>query len=376
MPPSEDQGNTSSEVPLFVDLDGTLVRTDTSVEASFRLVRKNLAYALRLPFWLLRGRAYLKRQVSQRVVLEPERLPYKPEFLAFLRAEHKKGRRIILATAADESYAKAVADYLDCLDGAFGSDGVTDLAGARKLDRIREETNGGPFDYAGDDLEDLAIFPHARQAIIAHPLPPVRLAAQRLPNVERVFIEEPRRLIDNFFALRPKRFVWNLLILLPLLLSGTASANLWLDGLIAFLCYCVGAASIYIYGDLLHMADLRRLPAGQRGAIADGRVAIQRAAQGIPLLAALAMGLAALWLPATFVAVLAAIYIVAFLAIQDWFPLPRLLVFIVLGMLRILAGFALLPGLPALWITVVSLIAGAASGIAVVWLNRKRIGYV
>ena len=58
MPPSERTGERSALVPLFVDLDGTLVGTDTSVEASFRLVRRNLSYAIRLPFWLLPGRAY------------------------------------------------------------------------------------------------------------------------------------------------------------------------------------------------------------------------------------------------------------------------------------------------------------------------------
>ncbi len=176
MPPTERTGERPTGVPLFVDLDGTLVGTDTSVEASFRLVRRNLSYALRLPLWLLSGRAYLKRQVSERVPLEPEHLPYRSEFLGFLRAEHEGGRRLILATAADETYARAVADHLGCFETGIGSDGVTDLAGRHKLERLQAMTGGGPFDYAGDDLEDLAIFPHARKAIIAHPVPAVRIS--------------------------------------------------------------------------------------------------------------------------------------------------------------------------------------------------------
>lgn len=373
MSQSDSPDQAPDRVPLFVDLDGTLVRTDTSVEGSFRLVRKALIYALRLPLWLLRGRAYLKRKVSERVPMEAEHLPYRTEFVNFLRAEHKGGRRIILATAADETYARAVADHLGFFENAVGSDGVTDLAGHNKLNRMREIAGGGPFDYAGDDLEDLAIFPHARKAIIAHPVPAVRVATRNLPNVERVFDAEPRRFVDNFLALRPKRFTVNLLIFLPMVLSGDFAAN-WGSGVIAFVSYCAGAATIYLYGDLLNIADLRKIPAKQRGAIANGQVAIQRPAQLIPVLTVLALLLAALLSWQFFLAILG-IYIAAFLAIQEWFTLPRITVSVTLTLLRVAAGLALLPALPALWVVAVSALGGVACGIAAEWVNRAKIGF-
>src|SRR5271165_1806662 len=43
-------------VPLCVDLDGTLVRTDLLWESLVRLLRRNPLYALAVPFWFLRGR--------------------------------------------------------------------------------------------------------------------------------------------------------------------------------------------------------------------------------------------------------------------------------------------------------------------------------
>ena len=43
--------------PLVVDLDGTLTPTDTLVESGIRLIRSSPGTLLRMPFWLLSGRA-------------------------------------------------------------------------------------------------------------------------------------------------------------------------------------------------------------------------------------------------------------------------------------------------------------------------------
>ena len=372
------QDQDTDPVPLFVDLDGTLVRTDTSVEGSFRLVRKSLVYVLHLPVWLLRGRAHLKRKVSERVPIEAAHLPYRSDFVEFLRSEHENGRRIILATAADESYARAVADDLGFFEDAVGSDGVTDLSGHNKLEKLKQ-LSGGRFDYAGDDLEDLHVFPHARKAIIAHPVPGVRMAVHRMDNVERVFDEEPRRAIDWLYAIRPMRLPANILLLFPLLLSSQLGDH-WLDAVQALLSYCFGTASIALYGELLQIDRLRKLPRGRRGAIAEGRVAIQRAAQGIPILAAIALVLAA-FVSGVFLAVLVAVYLVAFVTIQDWFisptkdgsKHPNLYMLIVFGQLRVLGSLVLLPTFPPIWIIVVAVLAGIVAEAAEQHFSRARL---
>src|SRR5512137_928402 len=88
----------AAAIPLAVDLDGTLVKTDLLVESLFALIRQNLSYLLIIPYWLLRGRAFLKREISRRITLDPHVLPYHGEFLAFLKAQHAQGRSLILAT--------------------------------------------------------------------------------------------------------------------------------------------------------------------------------------------------------------------------------------------------------------------------------------
>ncbi len=56
---------------------------------------------LALPAWLLKGRAYLKQQVTRWVSLDVSVLPYREEFLDYLKAQRAEGRSLVLATAGD-----------------------------------------------------------------------------------------------------------------------------------------------------------------------------------------------------------------------------------------------------------------------------------
>ncbi|WP_406623364.1 hypothetical protein [Acidovorax sp. SDU_ACID1] len=65
-----------ASVPLVVDLDGTLVRTDTLHEQALALAKEHLPQAFLLPAWLLRGKAHLKQQLARRVSLDAGTLPW------------------------------------------------------------------------------------------------------------------------------------------------------------------------------------------------------------------------------------------------------------------------------------------------------------
>ncbi|MFZ5830727.1 MAG: prenyltransferase, partial [Planctomycetota bacterium] len=73
--------------PLFVDLDGTLVRTDMLVESCVNAVRSNVFVLFRLPRWIARGRAYVKRELAARGRPDVASLPYRQDVLEFLRTE-------------------------------------------------------------------------------------------------------------------------------------------------------------------------------------------------------------------------------------------------------------------------------------------------
>src|SRR5258708_36288572 len=94
---------------LCVDLDGTLIRGNLLWECVLVLLKTHPGTLLLLPFWLLAGRASLKRHVAARTHLDPARLPYRHQVLELIQQEKATGRRIALVTAADRELAEPIA---------------------------------------------------------------------------------------------------------------------------------------------------------------------------------------------------------------------------------------------------------------------------
>ncbi len=157
--------NKASGTPLVVDLDGTLTPTDTLVESLINLVKQSPMNLLRLPFWLLKGRAAFKEAVASHTSIAVEQLPYHDSLLAYLRGEKEQGRRIILATAAHKSIAEGISAHLGLFDGVLATDLGRNLKGRTKLEAIREEV-GKEFVYAGDSYADIPIWKAAQAAVL------------------------------------------------------------------------------------------------------------------------------------------------------------------------------------------------------------------
>ena len=76
---------------LCVDLDGTLIRGNLLWECVLVLLKTRPTVFFLLPFWLLRGRAFLKRRLAEHVQLDPARLPYRVPVLELLQQERAPG---------------------------------------------------------------------------------------------------------------------------------------------------------------------------------------------------------------------------------------------------------------------------------------------
>ena len=123
-------------LPLGVDLDGTLVKTDTLIESILILLKQQPLLFFAMFWWALRGKAYFKQQIADRVDLPAATLPYHSGFLNYLREEFQNGRKLVLATAANQKVAHAVADHLGIFAELLASDHSTNLSGKRKLEEL------------------------------------------------------------------------------------------------------------------------------------------------------------------------------------------------------------------------------------------------
>lgn len=101
-----------STLPLCVDLDGTLLATDSLHEAAVAACVADPRVLLALPRWLAQGKARLKEELAQRWAFDPAQLPYHLEFLAYLQEQKAQGRMLVLATASDRRIAQKIADHL------------------------------------------------------------------------------------------------------------------------------------------------------------------------------------------------------------------------------------------------------------------------
>ena len=297
--------------PLCVDLDGTLVLTDTLVESVFALLRRNALYLFLLPLWLLKGKAGFKAAVAGRVRLDPATLPYAPELTAHLRQRQAAGQPLMLVTASDQGAAQAVADHLGFFDQVLGSDGVTNLKGAAKAALLQQRFGNPGFAYAGNSKVDLPVWAAAEEVIVVNPSPGVLAAARRQGEVGRVFDAGGKSLFSLLMrALRPHQWLKNGLLFIPLLMAHRVlEPALLSQALLAFAAFSLCASSVYLLNDLLDLDHDRRHPVKRLRPFASGALALQWGMLCVPLLLLGAFAIAWL-LPGEFLWVLALYYAV------------------------------------------------------------------
>ena len=255
---------------LCVDLDGTLVKSDTLIDSTLALARHHPALLLKLPGWLMQGKAALKKHITDAVQLDVPHLPYNRELLQYLEQQHAAGRPVYLATAANAALAQRVADHLGLFTGVLASDGKLNLAGKNKLAAFRSQF-GDNFSYIGNATPDLTLLQNCKEPMVANPTPGLR-AALRKARITPVhtFSETASPLKAWLKAIRLHQWAKNVLIFLPLILAHLRAPGLIVGAAVAFLSFGLCASATYIVNDLLDLEADRQHPSKRRRPFASG----------------------------------------------------------------------------------------------------------
>jgi 4-hydroxybenzoate polyprenyltransferase len=322
-----------SQVPLCVDLDGTLVVTDTLHESLLALLRHDPFALLRSPSWLARGRAHFKAEVTKRAPINVDTLPYNARFVAFIEGERQRGRALTLVTGADERIARAVALKTGLFDDVIASNGKLNVTGKAKAGK-------GGFDYAGNSSKDLDVWAVARRAIVVHASSSLAKKAAALCEVEQVF--EPEKWTPTLFrrVLRVHQWAKNLLLFFPLIASHHLSVFPKVrDAAIAFVSFCLCASGLYLMNDLLDLDADRAHPTKRRRPFASGQMSPLYGILASPILLVASLGLA-LTLPRRFLLALVVYSILTTIYTfrLKRFPILDVLILACLYALRVLAG--------------------------------------
>jgi 4-hydroxybenzoate polyprenyltransferase len=327
--------------PLYVDMDGTVLATDVLWEMLIRLMRTRPWLLIRAPFWLIKGKAFFKRQLVSHITLNPALLPYHEPVIDYLNRERRKGREVILATASDREVATSVANHLDLFSGVLASDGIVNLAGHAKLSAILVHADGADFDYMGNSWPDLPIWQQASRAILVKPSRRLLAKTGRTSSVEAVLGARLPFLRVFFRTLRVHQWSKNVLLLVPLLLAHkiTDSSRL-VSAVLGFVAFSLAASGVYILNDLLDLESDRQHPTKRARPLAAGLLPIPIALATSFVAIASSVGIAGVLLPTLFAGVLL-IYLATTMAYS--FALKRIAILDVIVLaglytIRVIAG--------------------------------------
>jgi len=261
-----------AQPPLCVDLDGTLVKSDTLVDTVVVLARQSPGSLLWFPLWLTQGKAAFKRRVSSIAAIDVAHLPYNQELLEYLRQQHAGGRTIYLTTGADTLLAERVAAHLGIFSGVLASDGSVNLTGHNKLAAFQQRFPGG-FCYIGNARPDVPLLIHCAQPMVANPHRGL-LAGLRSAGVApaRTFRDQSSPVKAWLRAIRLHQWAKNTLIFLPLLLAHVRATGTVVAACLAFFSFGLAASATYIFNDLMDIEYDRHHPRKRRRPFASGEL--------------------------------------------------------------------------------------------------------
>lgn len=308
-PMADDQGQGSGSgagqaaqgLPLCVDLDGTLVATDTLWEGVLALLRKQPWQGFALPLWALGGRARFKSELVRRARPDPAVLPYREDVLRYLREARDDGRPVVLATASHREVAQSVADHLGIFHAVMASDAEVNLKGARKAGALAAAFGEKGFEYIGDAAADVPVFERAAVASTVGPGGARAARAAANTPLGRSFALPAGGPRVWLRALRVHQWVKNVLIFLPLLAAHRfTDLPLWGLAVAAFASLSLCASTVYVCNDLVDLEDDRAHPTKRRRPFAAGQISIPAALVSVPILLGLAFAISVALLPPLF----------------------------------------------------------------------------
>ena len=276
--------------PIVVDLDKTLILTDTLHEQVVAAIFTNpMALVSAIPN-LLRGRAALKASLASEVDFASTPLPFRGDLIQWLREQAATGREIHLCSAANQVIVDNISRRVGIFVSAIGS-ATANLKGRVKAEYLARAFPDG-FVYVGDSHADLAVWEAADGIVLAGASSVVAKAARNLGKpVEAEFVNHQLTLKDSLKALRVHHWSKNALIFVPLVLAHSwGDFAVVRDTILGLVCLLMVTSSTYLLNDLADLSSDREHWSKRNRALASGRLPIASGLMlaGIGLIAAFA----------------------------------------------------------------------------------------
>ncbi|KAK3233401.1 hypothetical protein CYMTET_56301 [Cymbomonas tetramitiformis] len=165
----------NSDIVWCIDLDGTLIYEDVTTlaikgvlrEGSLQKITRSLLHAFKgcLKSNLRPAQVFLETSFE----VDVTRLTYNPTLLELIKTHRQRGGKVVLATAADETAAKRVAEHLQgVFHEVIASDGDHIKRSRRKATALNERFGKNNYIYAGNSSDDLNVWKDASAMLVVN----------------------------------------------------------------------------------------------------------------------------------------------------------------------------------------------------------------
>jgi len=248
------QKTETNSLPLAVDVDGSLLKTDLLLESFWAAMGQHPVACLKAVFRHLFNRPQLKKQLAALAALDVSLLPLQADVVAVMAAADGE---VILASGSDMALVGQLSDSLHLGAAPMASDGRVNLTGARKAAALVERYGAGEHRYIGNSTADLPVWASSAGGYVVGAGKGLARKVADL-GLDIRPLGKPMAFGALFRALRPHQWVKNILLLLPLLAAHRADSAGFLLAGIGIALFSMAASSIYIVNDLMDLEADRK----------------------------------------------------------------------------------------------------------------------
>ncbi len=341
------------EKPLLLDLDGSLLKTDSLLELIISAVKVNLVNIFFLPIWIMKGKCFLKKTLYDRSNLEVASLPFNSEVIKYAKEQHQLGRRVILCTGAWYEFAEEIKNHFEWIDECKGTDSQINLTGRNKQLWAVNTFGENGYDYLGNSTVDIIVWSSAHSAIV--------VGNDSLFNAckrnKEITVDKHIRLATFSLsgwlrALRIHQWTKNGLLFIPIFTAHKFDEfDLLLLTILAFVAFGICASATYIINDLLDLESDRNHISKNTRPFASGNISLLSGLLVSLLLIAISILLGYL-VGLTFLLVLL-LYMLLTILYSFYFKKLQTVDVITLASLftiRVIAGAAAIQVMPSFWL--------------------------
>ena len=271
--------NDMSKIPLVVDLDGTLVRTDMFYESVLQTKKISWKSLVELLSAMSNGRASVKEFFAKGFEFDSSNLPYRKEVLSLIESRRLAGDPIILATAAAGKTALRICSETGLFDSSLSSDSRTNLSGSKKAEALIKLYGYKGFDYVGDSSKDVPVWEASRRSYLVGGSFWSKRTFLRIGSGEQLRESRDVSNLKNWFrALRIHQWVKNCLVFVPAIAAQRIfEAEVAVNLIMAFVVFGVLASAVYLINDIVDIQNDRSHATKKLRPIANGDISISKA---------------------------------------------------------------------------------------------------